>query len=82
MKTFSNQACHEAGNAKFMDGKVVTASQASFHADIKRMESGWLDITKGMSRLRREEYKAEQEAADAIANGQTGSHLRPENTAA
>ena len=59
-KTFSNQACCETGNVKFMDGKVVTASQASFHANLKRMETGWLDITKGMSRLRHEEYTTKQ----------------------
>ena len=81
-KTFSNQACREADGAKYVDGKVVTAGQASFHADLKRMESGWLDISKGMTRARREEYNAAQAAAEELANGKTSSHLNPNEAAA
>jgi hypothetical protein len=81
-KTFTNQARREADGAKYMDGKVVTAGQASSHADLKRMESGWLDISKGMTRARREEYKEAQAAAEEMSNGKTSSHLNPNEAAA
>jgi catechol 2,3-dioxygenase-like lactoylglutathione lyase family enzyme len=69
-KCFSGQARREADEAKFIKGKVYTARQANFQADLDAMEHGWLDVARGMPRLKRVEYERNKDgAAIAKADG-------------
>ena len=83
-KCFTGAAQHEADETKFIQGKVCTARQESFQADLNAMENGWLDISKGMSRLKRVEYERnKKEASSTNADGTNiTSALTPNNPGA
>ena len=69
-KCFTGPAQRETDEAKFIRGKVYTAWQAIFQADLDTMEHGWLDVAKGMSRLKYVEYERnKKEATGTNADG-------------
>ena len=56
-KFFTVPARREADKAKFIRGKVYTACQSNFQADLDAIEHGWMDVAKGMPHLKRMEYE-------------------------
>lgn len=82
-KCFSTAARREAAEAKFIKGEVFTARQASFQADLDAMENSWLDIAKGMPRLKRIEYQRNKERSAAAATAtKLPSAMSPNDPAA
>ena len=77
-KCMTQLAYRDALDCKMINGRVVTAKQASYEILFRRMEKkgSWVDITKGMTKKKKAAYLAQMKAQES---GRVESELGPDN---
>ena len=77
-KCMTQMAHRDALDCKIINGRVVSAKQASYEMMFRKMErkGSWVDVTRGMSRKKKKEYQAR---LDEVETGRQESKLGPDD---